>query len=342
MEKATSPFRLPQIIDYTENAISDITSSFHAPRTILTTNCEIAYAWGALPQEIEKIPLCRRNELLARMCVAVSCGLFDSGINYVWNATIIFLRQKIESFGLPFIAQILEKDFSESKLNDMQDSELLDLTLKLNIISEDAFFFLDQCRNIRNNFSAAHPPIGIINGVEFIAFLNRCVRYVLGSDAQNDLHGIDINECIHAVKADIFSEEQKAEWIRRLKTTCDAQRQLIFPILHGIYCDPTSNESARGNAIQICKDSVSFFSNKVISNLLNKHSEYIANGDTKRHNASRSFFTHIGLLHLLSEAERHSIISNALQRLWVAHLELNNFYNEKPFAEQLMHLVLNT
>ena len=109
----------------------------------------------------------------------------------------------------------MEKDFSESTLNEMQDSQLLDLTLKLNIISHDAFFFLDQCRNTRNNFSAAHPSIGKINDREFITFLNRCVRYALV--AKGDIHGIDVNECVKAVKAERFTEEQKNEWLSRLK-----------------------------------------------------------------------------------------------------------------------------
>ena len=53
--------------------------------------------------------------------------------------------------------------FDEQKLNEMKDAELLNLCLNFNLISEEAFFFLDQCRNIRNNFSAAHPSISLID-----------------------------------------------------------------------------------------------------------------------------------------------------------------------------------
>ncbi|KST66217.1 hypothetical protein BC008_24915 [Mastigocoleus testarum BC008] len=45
------------------------------------------------------------------MCVAVSVGLFDSAINYTWNASILKLREKVKNFGLPIVAQILQKDF---------------------------------------------------------------------------------------------------------------------------------------------------------------------------------------------------------------------------------------
>lgn len=331
---------LPEVSSVSCGLLNSITKTLGIPRDILASEEDINYAWQDLPRELSKIPPQYRDDLIAKMCVSVSCGLFDSAINYVWNSTILFLRQKVADFGLPFIGSILERDFDESTLNDMQDSQLLDLTLKLNIISEDAFFFLDQCRNVRNSFSAAHPTIGKINDREFITFLNRCIRYALA--ATGDLHGIDINECIKAVKNELFTSEQMHEWGRRLHSTCDAQRQLIFPILHGIYCDPATLESARTNALALCSISCSEFSGTVKSNLINKHSEYLAKGDTARHIASRKFFEEIGLLNLLTDAERHSVISNAVKRLWIAHEGLNNFYNEKHFAEQLCTLLAKT
>jgi len=54
-----------------------------------------------------------------------------------------------------------------------------------------------------------------------------------------------------------------------------------------------------------------------------------------RHVASQQFFEKLGLLTLLNESERHSVISNAVQRLWTVHLGVNNFYNEPPFAERV-------
>jgi hypothetical protein len=50
----------------------------------------------------------------------------------------------------------------------------------------DGFFFLDQCRNIGNNFSAAHPSLGNLNDREFITFLNRCIRYALAESSSPD------------------------------------------------------------------------------------------------------------------------------------------------------------
>ena len=105
---------------------------------------EIEYAWRDLPRELQEIPNDLRGELIARMCVAVSTGLFDGAMNYAWNAAILQLRQKIRNFSLPVVAQIRQNDFEEKHLMELQDSRLLDLCLKLNIINEDGFFFLNQ------------------------------------------------------------------------------------------------------------------------------------------------------------------------------------------------------
>ena len=77
--------------------------------------------------------------------------------------------------------EITGNPFDEQKLLDLQDSDLLTLCLDLNLITEDGYFMLDQCRDIRNDFSAAHPTIGQVDAYEFVNFLNRCAKYALSN-----------------------------------------------------------------------------------------------------------------------------------------------------------------
>jgi len=177
-------------------AITALTTSLGIPRTVLASDEEIQYAWRDLPRELRDVPVALRGELVARMCVAVSTGLFDGAMNYIWNAAILQLRTKVRNFGLPIVAQITQSDFEEKHLLELQDSRLLELCLKLNLVNEDGFFFLDQCRDVRNNFSAAHPTLGTVNDREFTTFLNRCVRYAL-ADASSP-KGVDIGAFISA------------------------------------------------------------------------------------------------------------------------------------------------
>lgn len=183
--------------------INQLVNSLGFPRDVLASDEEIRYAWEDLPRELIKIPPNNVNpELTARMCIAIGSGLFDGAINYAWNAAILQLREKVRNFGLPIVAQILEKKFENNDLISLQDSQLLDLCLRLNILNEEGFLFLDQCRDIRNNFSAAHPSLGNLNDREFITFLNRCVKYALGNSSSPK--GVNINEFIASLKGDIF------------------------------------------------------------------------------------------------------------------------------------------
>lgn len=327
---------LPALPDQMLPALASLIEALGIPRKALAPDNEIVYAWRDLPRELRAIPPELRGELIARMCVAVSTGLFDGAINYIWNATILHLRQRIRDFGLPVVAQILQKDFEEKHLFELQDSELLDLCLKLNLITEDGFFFLDQCRDTRNNFSAAHPTIGKINDREFTAFLNRCVRYALSDEASP--RGVDVSGFLSAIKQARFTEGQCDIWVERLDATHDAQRQLLFGMVHGIYCDASSPEPARLNALDLCSVYHHKFPASIRSDLINRHSDYLAKGDTQRHTASQQFFEKLGLLALLNESERHSVISNAVKTLWTVHQGMNNFYNEPPFAERLRRL----
>ncbi|MFM5562146.1 hypothetical protein [Aeromonas veronii] len=317
-------------------AITALTDSLGIPRSVLASDEEIEYAWRDLPRELREIPIQLRGELVARMCVAVSTGLFDGAMNYIWNAAIIQLRTKVKNFGLPIVAQILQTDFEDKHLLELQDSRLLELCLKLNLVDEDGYFFLDQCRDVRNNFSAAHPTIGKVNDREFTTFLNRCVRYAL-ADASSP-RGVDIGAFISAVKGARFNANQCGIWVQRLSETHDAQRQMLIGMVHGIYCDPNTSEPARLNSLDICNALKAGFTAAIRSDLVNKHSEYAAKGDEPRHTASLQFFEKIGSLILLNESEQHVIFSRATERLWNVHNSVNNFYNEPPFAERLLEL----
>ena len=271
------------------------------------------------------------------MCIAVAAGLFDSAINYIWNASVIELREKVKGFGLPIVEKIYGKpNFDEQALFDLKDSELLSLCLKLNLITEDGYFFLDQCRDIRNNFSAAHPVVGKIDNHEFISFVNRCAKYALGNE-KNPV-GVDISDFIKAVKGDKFSEKQRNTWVERIEQTHEAQQNLLIGMLHGIYSDPGSTEHSRVNAFAISEEFVSRFSPRAKSDLINRHHDYIAKGDEKRHKASQQFFERLKILPLLGEHEFHAQLSNACKQLLAVHNGIDNFYNEPPFAERLLEL----
>ena len=173
---------LPATNTLTAPMLAALTQALGVPRNVLAADDQIAHAWNNLPRLLDRIPAEHRSETLVRMCVAVATGLFDSAINYAWNAAIIELREKVRRFGLAVVPQVTGKSFDETTLVELKDADLLQLCLKLNLIAEEGFFLLDQCRDIRNNFSAAHPTMGALDETEFLAFLNRCAKHALANE----------------------------------------------------------------------------------------------------------------------------------------------------------------
>lgn len=327
---------LPAIVDIKSSALDKLTSAIGVPREVLASDEEIARVWDQLPRLLTQIPPEARSELHARMCVAVYSGLFDASINYVWNSAILALREKVRAFGIHIVPQIIGSEFDEKALLDLRDADLIQLCLSLNLISEEAYFFLDQCRDVRNNFSAAHPTIGALDDAELIVFVTRCARYAL-STTYNP-RGVDTTMLITSAKESKHDGTQTQEWVDRIEATHEAQQELIIAMLHGIYCDPFSSQDARSNVLAICKKLSAKFSPGTKSELVNRHSDYIAQGKKDFQEQSQNFFENLGILALLSEQERHVLVTRGCKRLLAVHQGWDNFYNEPPFAERLLEI----
>ena len=183
----------------------------------------------------------------------------------------------------------------------------------------------------------AHPAIGEVDEDELLNFISRCQRHALSS-AQNP-KGVDTKELLLSLRFSRFKKTQLEEWEDRIRATFDAQRELIFGMLHGIYCDPSSSEEARVNALSLCRPFSEEFTPKAKSVLVDRHQDYKAKGEDKRFSASRQFFLKLNIVDLLGELEVHSIVTTASRNLLRVHNGWDNFYNEPPFAEGLEKIV---
>lgn len=334
MSKAVS---LPALTSSGLSSLDDITKSLGVPRTVIAAADDISKAWAELPNLLQDIPAEYRNEFLARMCIAVNVGLFDSSINYIWNLAISSIKNKILHFGVGVAASVLNKEIDEKWIDNCQDSELLNLALALNIIDEDGFYKLDHCRDMRNNFSAAHPAIGSISVYELFAFVERCVKYALSN--QNMPRGVDVKEFIGALKTSRFNPEQVKVWSARLIETNVSQRGSIVGMLHGMYCDEALAEESRNNILTILKAIEDQIPAAARASVVSQHQSYVATGKQGKVKASYVFVEQLALLQYLPDSELHTLISSVCESLYTVHLGMNNFYNEAPFARRLCEIV---
>lgn len=322
-----------------ETFLSAITHDLGVSRDILPTEEDIQHAWNELPNLLRQVPKESINPMLVKMCIAVKSGLFDSAVNYIWNTSVTALRSKLKKFGLQVAAKILNRnDLDDNKIYDLKDNDLLQICLKLNLISEDGYFFLNQNREIRNNYSLAHPNKNneTIEKYELYSFFERCIKYSFNDD--RELIGIDFKDFTQSLKSGSFSEDAISLWNDRIKKTTSAQRSSIFSLLYGVYVDKNSLESERGNAFKLLQLTRDTMSDNEISVLVEQYNTYLVKPDETKKTASRDLFKRLNLISYLTDSEKISIFSKAIDLLQQSHDGFDNFYNEVPFAEKLLQL----
>jgi hypothetical protein len=316
--------------------VDQLSKCLSVSRDCVASNEEIFEVWRGLPRQLGRIPEEQRNLFLMRMCVAVSVGLFDGAINNVWNAVIVNLRQQLSNFGKSAAHSVLGDSFSDNQLDSLRDSELLTICGQLNIISEEGVFALSQCREMRNRFSAAHPSEAHIDDTDFMNFLSRCIRYGLQTEQQGN--GIDFSKFLSAVSGNQLTTDGIQRLADEAKETFPIQREMIIKILFSIYCDPSSAESKRSNALAICQCLANELrDDRVATELLTDYHGAML-GNEKKASAARNFFEKTGTVSLLPDSEQVAAYSRACKNLMAAHEGMDNFYNEEPFAERLASL----
>ena len=317
--------------------VNEVVASLGMPRDILPPDEDISIALTLLPRELNLVPERLRNKFIAKAVVASSVGLFDGAIIYVWNCVITELRSRVSSFGMEMIAQISGSSKPDNFLDKIQDVDLIDLCYQLNIIDEQGHFYLQQCREIRNHASIAHPSNIDIDDRELINFISRCCKYGLSEIRIST--GIDIKS-LNAILSIEDNSESLDHFVSILNTTFRSQQTLIYQILYSNYIDPSKTSTVRANALRIAKSASNVLSDnpEIIVELLEKHQSNLLSGSKDKRINSTNFIEAIGQLNSLSDVEKISAFRKAINHLRTAHYGMNNFYNEPPFAERLQEL----
>ena len=324
---------LPVIATKSEDVINDLTVLLNVPRNLLPPKDKIENVLQQLPELLSNIRENFRDERLIKMCIAIGVGLFDSAVNYIWNQTITEIRNRIILFGLDVVKQLKNKEYTEENIDTMQDSQLLNIAHELNLINDEGFYFLNQCRDVRNNFSAAHPAMGDIDNYELVAYINRCIKYSLGQE--NISIGVDIKSLIDALNNSQFSDDQLKYWSDKIANTHSAQKEAIIIMLFGIYCDQDKQTITRTNAINLSLRCKGDYSSNIIGSIINYYEEYVGKGDEGRKKAAENYFVQLEMLDSIKDSTHHAIITKACKQMLLIHQNAYNFYNEPPFAEYM-------
>jgi len=133
-----------------------------------------------------------RSVYISKFIAAIASGLFDAALNYLWDETIIELRRRVAQYDLSyFYDNAVSNPENRRNLNNeedlikINDSELIDGSRKIGLISELGFKHLDYIRYMRNWVSAAHPNQNELTGLQVISWLETCIKEVISLPLSN-------------------------------------------------------------------------------------------------------------------------------------------------------------
>ena len=91
------------------------------------------------------------------------------------------LYRKIISYGIEYFSSAInwvgKKLKTIEDLREVKDYQIISGTFSLGIIPHEAHFYLEQCREIRSNFSTAHFPMGALDKIETFNFNVSSMNY---------------------------------------------------------------------------------------------------------------------------------------------------------------------
>lgn len=282
----------------------------------------------------------QKSVYLSKFTVAITAGLFDGALNFLWDETVKALRRMIVKYDLQYFFSVAESVSGRYKsLNKEEDLEavsefdLLDICRRIGLINDLNHKRLEHVNYLRNHASAAHPNEHEISGHEMISLLENCLRYAITAEPDHSVIQIKIlyeNIRKHKIKDEDFSlicsdlEKHPQERINDFT-------QSIF----GIYCDPRQEQHAKENIEKLIPTLWSACEDEIRYRIGSKYGLYRKNGENDRRNAAQKFLEVASGLEYKDEDSLAAELIEKLQDLRTVHFDWNNFYNEYPHAKSI-------
>jgi hypothetical protein len=283
-------------------------------------------------------PECRDERSIEKAKTAIEVGLNDAAINYFWNLAMYDLHKKIFVYGIEYFSSAINWDGKPLKtiedLREVKDHQLITGAFALGIIPNEAHFFLQQCREIRNNFSTAHFPMGEIDRFETFNFIKNCIKYVLTFDLPAP--GLQIKDLVESLTI------ERLESADEIKAIIESQSTKIHgPILHNLFssfikqdCDPNLKYNVRMLSPYLWE----LVSDEVRSNIAAKFSSLRDVKGKDAANEALEFLKIVNGVEYIPESFKEIIFKKHAQALIDAHNGWDNFHREPGFARDLASL----
>lgn len=314
---------------------------------VLTTINERKRVFNNIPGVLEQMDnvSMQQNHYISKFIAAVSAGLFDAALNYLWDETIRQLRIRISNYDVEYFFDVAVGSDSDKRKNlhgeedlcKLDDSVLLKGVRDIDLITEIGYRKLDYIKYMRNWASAAHPNQTEVTGLQLISWLETCIKEVI--TLPNSDVTLEIGRFLKNIKAYEYKEDELISFKEFTKNLTQERHDSLAEGLFGIFCRLETQEFTRSNIKHTFPILWGRIGEETRNKLGIKYARYKANGDVTEARYARELLNLVDGQAYLPEVIKVAELDKSLDNLYNAHHGKNNFYTEPSFAKEVYRLV---
>lgn len=294
------------------------------------------------------LPLDKRatSLYLSKFMFAVSAGLFDAALNYLWDETIGELRKRIVNYDLNYFFDLAATSPEKRKelsgpddLLKITDDELIKSAARMEFISPVGQQQLDLVRFMRNHASAAHPNQHELQPLSLLSYMETCIREVIMLPQSPTM--VQTSRLLANVKTTVVTPDDAASFTPLFVGLRREQTETLANGLFGIYVAVDSTPVMRDNIRLLLPHIWPNLAEDVKFTFGVRFARFKANLDNAQAEFAREFLGSVGGSSYLPEDVRAGDIDLLVDRLHSAHSGWDNFYHEPPVAKALQEYIGN-
>lgn len=306
---------------------------------------ERATVFKNIEDVIDKIEIPNREDsvYISKFVAAIATGLFDAGLNYLWDETILQIRKRVIQYDLEYFydnavtGEKRKKLETEDDIVKLDDYDLIKGAKEIGLISNLGFKHLEYINYMRNWASAAHPNQNELTGLQLVGWLETCIKEVISLPISNI--AVRIKQLLTGVRLNEISEKDAEEISVFFTNLTTEQANNLASGFWGIYTNSSTEQKSRQNIILLLPELWGHVSEDTKDGLGIKYGNFVANNYLEEKKLAREYLRIVNAESYIPDDLRGVEIESAINDLLVAHRGGNNFYSEPSFARQLIRIV---
>ncbi len=282
---------------------------------------------------------------LSKFLAAVTAGLFDAALNYLWDETIGELRKRVAAYDLSYFFDLAVGSASEQRkvlkheddLSKVTDQDLLQAANRIGLVSDVGYQQLDLVRFMRNHASAAHPNQVELRAMQLLDFLETCIVEVILLPEDDVV--VEIRRLLQNIKTQKLSKGDADTTGSTFDRLPEEQADNLASGLAGIYTRLDTDVQTRDNVRLILPKLWPHLTEDARRQFGVRALRFRVNQDSDQAALARELLDAVDGASYLPEELRIPEIQATLEGLYSTHHGWNNFVNETIPARALKRVV---